>query len=161
MASPIAEVGYGNTLIPPIPCRASKTTPSLSEGSGSSRPSTAPSRRPSPLSRENSYQDSSEPSSQPGIAQEIRRKPQYPEGDFRNSSGGDLVTLKADMMCSWLHHQQIEKGWSRASPGEGVMLKKARGDYMCCPKQLQTEENGLLVTASKLNVRVRAIQQLA
>ena len=159
--SPMAEAGYGNMLIPPIPSRASKTTSSLSEVSGSSRSSTAPTCRPSPLSRENSYQDSSEPPSQPGTPQAIRRKSRYPEGDFRNSSAADLVTLKADMMCSWLHQQQIEKGWSCASPDEGVMLKKARDDYMCCPKQLQTEENGLLEAVSKLNVKVRTIQQPA
>jgi hypothetical protein len=42
MALPMGEAGYGNILIPPIPSRASKITPSLSEVSGSSRSSTAP-----------------------------------------------------------------------------------------------------------------------
>lgn len=81
---------------------------------------------------------------------------QYPDGDFRNSSAADLATLKSDVMCSWLHQQQIEKGWSSTSPDEGVILKKARDNYMCCPKQLQAEEDGLFAAISKLKVKVSA-----
>lgn len=65
----------------------------------------------------------------------------------------DLVELKADVMCNWLHQQQVEKMWSSSGPGEGVMLKKARDDYMCCPKDLQAERDGFFQAVRKLNVK--------
>jgi len=157
----MAEAGYGNILIPPIPSRASQDNTFIVGGEREAVDPQPPLlAEPTPLSRENSYQDSSEPPSQPGTPQAIRRKSRYPEGPIsENSSAADLVTLKADMMCSWLHQQQIEKGLVlRIALTKVVMLKKARDDYMCCPKQLQTEGNGLLEAVSKLNVKVRAIQ---
>lgn len=152
----MAKSGDGNSLVPSIASRTSKRTLSATEVGGSSRFSTTSPRRPSPLSRENSYQDSSEPPSRPQTPKARRRMSQYPDGDFRNSSAADLATLKSDVMCSWLHQQQIEKGWSSTSPDEGVILKKARDNYMCCPKQLQAEEDGLFAAISKLKVKVSA-----
>jgi hypothetical protein len=66
----------------------------------------------------------------------------------------DLAELKTDVMCNWLHQQQAEKMWSSNGQGEGVMLKKARDEYMCCPQDLQAERGGLFDAVKKLNVKV-------
>lgn len=58
-------------------------------------------------------------------------------------------------MVSWLHQQQIEKTWfdSRASD-EGVVLKRSKGEYTCCPENLADEPNGFCTAVEMLNVRV-------
>lgn len=66
----------------------------------------------------------------------------------------DLVELKTDVMCNWLHQQQLEKMWSSGRRGEGVLLKKARDNYMCCPKDLQVERKGIFDAVKNLNVKV-------
>src|SRR4051794_31231480 len=50
----------------------------------------------------------------------------FPQGDFRNAPATSVLDIKTDVMVNWLHHQQMEKMWSRGMPGEGVVLKKAR-----------------------------------
>lgn len=79
----------------------------------------------------------------------------FPHGEFRNSSMNELIELKTDMMCNWLYQQQLEKMWCSNGADEGVMLKKARDDYKCCPKDLQSLPDGLFQAVQKLNVKVR------
>lgn len=40
-------------------------------------------------------------------------------------------------------------------PGEGVVLKKGKNNYTCCPPQLRDIPYGLYDMAMELNVRVR------
>lgn len=84
-----------------------------------------------------------------------RRTLLYPQGDFRNSSTPDLRDLKADMMCNWLHQQQIERMWTTNGLEEGVMLKKAKDDYKCAPEDLSSRSDGIYDAVRRLNVKVR------
>lgn len=153
---PMLFSSYNDSLAPPVLKRDSQEQQLTRDGDNSTDNNAARLLRPSPLSRENSYQSSSRPSSRPSTPKTPRPRSQYPDGDFRSSSMADLVELKTDVMCNWLHQQQAEKMWSSNGRGEGVMLKKARDDYMCCPKDLQAERGGLFDAVKKLNVKVRA-----
>ncbi|KAI3322452.1 glycosyl transferase family group 2-domain-containing protein [Xylariaceae sp. AK1471] len=96
----------------------------------------------------------------PGAATPIGSRPPssyraslYPSGDFRNARES-LLDVKADVMCSWLYQQQLERQYATGVlPGEGVVLKKGRNDYACCPPQLQDMKYSLYDMAMELNVR--------
>jgi hypothetical protein len=83
-----------------------------------------------------------------------RPSARFPSGDFRNSGSGNILDIKADMMVNWLHQQQVERLWSRALPGEGVVLKKARDKFSCSPSSLRNEKNGFYDNVVAMNVRV-------
>jgi hypothetical protein len=79
----------------------------------------------------------------------------FPDGDFRNTTPEGVADIKADVMVSWLHQQQVEKLWSTSLAGEGVMLKKARDSYSCCPPSMRNDESGIFDHIAAMNVRVR------
>jgi hypothetical protein len=81
----------------------------------------------------------------------------YPDGDFRNSPRESILDIKIDVMASWLHQQQLEKLWATELPGEGVVLKKARGTFACYPANLQNEVNGFFDNVAAMNVRVSCL----
>ena len=81
-------------------------------------------------------------------------RPAYPTGDFRNSSAPQLVDMKSDVMANWLHHRQQERMWTDGGWDEGVILKKARDDYVSCPSNLLQNRNGFCDSIKKLNVKV-------
>jgi hypothetical protein len=85
----------------------------------------------------------------------------YPEGDFRDQGRDSILDIKTDVMASWLHQQQLENLWAMQLPGEGVVLKKARDNFACCPASLYTEQNGLFENVSAMNVRVSILIQYA
>jgi hypothetical protein len=94
-----------------------------------------------------------------GISTPMRRPPStrsslFPAGDFRNNSRVSILDIKADVMISWLHTQQLQNLWSSGLPGEGVILKKARDSFTCSPATLRNEVNGLFDNVMALNVRV-------
>jgi hypothetical protein len=91
---------------------------------------------------------------QPATAVSGNRASLYPAGDFRNSSIPDINDMKAEIMCNYLHQQQMKKMWSNGGREEGVILRKSREEYTCCPPDLQFQKNGLFDAARKLNVRV-------
>lgn len=78
----------------------------------------------------------------------------YPAGDFRNSSMPDINDMKAEIMCNYLHQQQMKKMWSNGGREEGVILRKSREEYTCCPPDLQLQKHGLFDATRRLNVRV-------
>ncbi|KIW88925.1 uncharacterized protein Z519_10409 [Cladophialophora bantiana CBS 173.52] len=115
---------------------------------------------PSPPATPNSSSEARPKSSSPANARSTasrhgsgRRTLLYPEGDFRNSSTPELRDLKTDMMCNWLHQQQLERMWSTNGIEEGVMLKKAKDDYKCAPEDLRSRPDGVYDAVRRLNVK--------
>ncbi|KAI9787052.1 MAG: hypothetical protein M1816_007723 [Peltula sp. TS41687] len=76
---------------------------------------------------------------------------QYPLGDVEPDA---LLQLKSEMMVEHVWKQQRQKMWSVGRPGEGVVLKKARGDYVSAPQSLAYRPNGLFEAVRAMNVRV-------
>ncbi|KAI0206843.1 glycosyl transferase family group 2-domain-containing protein [Astrocystis sublimbata] len=90
----------------------------------------------------------------PGSPMGSRPASIYPTGDFRNGPRESLLDVKADVMCSWLYQQQLERQYATGIlPGEGVVLKKGRNNYACCPPQLQDMKYSLYDMAMELNVK--------
>ena len=77
----------------------------------------------------------------------------YPEGDFRNDRE-KVSDIKADVMCNWLHQMQLEQLWAHGLAREGVVLKKARDNFTCCPPALNIEPDGFFYQVMAMNVRV-------
>ncbi|KAK9415608.1 putative Glycosyl transferase family group 2-domain-containing protein [Seiridium unicorne] len=82
------------------------------------------------------------------------RRSVYPAGDFRNSARESLLDVKSDVMCNWLYQRQLEKQYVTGMlPGEGVVIKKGKNNYACCPPQLRELPGSLYDMAMELNVR--------
>lgn len=77
----------------------------------------------------------------------------FPEGDFRNNGQEELRDIKCDVMVNWLYQQQMEMLWTAGAADEGVVLKKARGNYTCCPPDIMDEPFGFFKSIEMLNVR--------
>jgi hypothetical protein len=78
----------------------------------------------------------------------------YPAGDFRNPPRESVLDIKTDVILSWLHQQQLERLWTEGAPNEGVVLKKTRGNFTCCPDTLKYERNGFFDQVRAMNVKV-------
>ena len=85
----------------------------------------------------------------------------FPVGDFRNNTIDEINDIKCDVMVNWLHAQQEEKLWTSGEPEEGVVLKKSRGQYTCCPRDLAEERAGFFNAVRTLNVRVSLHEKYA
>lgn len=57
-------------------------------------------------------------------------------------------------MVDFLGQQQTKKMWSTNHAGEGVVLKKARSQYVCSPRSLEDQPAGLFQAVREMNVRV-------
>jgi hypothetical protein len=58
------------------------------------------------------------------------------------------------MMVNWLYEQQLRKQYaSGMDPYEGVVLKKARGNFTCCPPQMAGIPGSLFAVVAQMNVR--------
>jgi hypothetical protein len=140
---PITELEEVETQ---LPSTATSETPRT-------RPSTVHRKNDSPISQQSSALGGNDylPPTTPIFS---NRASFYPTGDFRNSSMPDINDMKAEIMCNHLHQQQLKKMWANGSHEEGVLLKKSKDDYTCCPPDLQLPRNGLFDAVKKLNVRV-------
>ena len=78
----------------------------------------------------------------------------FPEGDFRNHAREEILDIKCDMMVNNLYSQQMELLWTAGGYDEGILLKKSRGKYACCPSDLESEPVGFFKAVETLNVRV-------
>lgn len=78
----------------------------------------------------------------------------YPEGDFRNAERQSVLDIKSDVMVNWLHQNQLERLYAFGLPGEGVVLKKAKGNYCAAPEQLLQEQGGFCEMVAQMNVKV-------
>lgn len=111
--------------------------------------------KPSPVATApNNVELSSIPSSNTSQNVKSPVRPAYPGGDFRNSSSPQLTDMKADVMANWLYHRQQERMWTHGGWDEGVIMKKARDDYISCPSELLQHRNGFYDSIKKLNVKV-------
>ena len=69
--------------------------------------------------------------------------------------GEEMSDTRCEIMVSWLHQQQIEKTWFEVrADDEGVVLKKSKGEYVCCPEHVAEAPNGFCRAVEALNVRV-------
>lgn len=78
----------------------------------------------------------------------------YPMGDFRNSQAESIHEIKCDVMVNWLYQQQMEKLWTAGGYDEGVVLKKGRSSYTCCPADITENSDGFFQAVENLNVKV-------
>lgn len=70
------------------------------------------------------------------------------------SSRVSLIDIKSDMMVKWLYEQQLRKQYVGGQNAfEGVVLKKTRGDFTCCPPQMNLIPNSLFAMVTQMNVR--------
>jgi hypothetical protein len=79
------------------------------------------------------------------------------EGGLKTLQPSVLRDMRADVMVNWLHSKQEERIWTTGAPGEGVILKVTKGQYVCCPSELRNDSSSLFDMVSMLNVRVRQI----
>ncbi|KAH0373699.1 hypothetical protein KCU65_g253, partial [Aureobasidium melanogenum] len=77
----------------------------------------------------------------------------FPEGDFRNHAKEEILDIKCDMMVNNLYQKQMELLWTAGGHDEGILLKKSRGKYACCPSDLESEPYGFFKAVETLNVR--------
>lgn len=70
----------------------------------------------------------------------------------------EMNDMKCDVMANYLHQQQQERMWVQDGEDEGVVLKKSRGQYTCCPSELQDNPYGFAKAIEMLNVRVCTIR---
>ena len=77
----------------------------------------------------------------------------YPAGDFRNSQSDDINEIRCDVMVNWLYQQQMERLWTAGGIDEGIVLKKSRGAYACCPPDLVENYDGFFQNVERLNTR--------
>ncbi|KAB5554547.1 glycosyl transferase family group 2-domain-containing protein [Coniochaeta sp. 2T2.1] len=83
----------------------------------------------------------------------FRRSGIFPHLDAANSRFS-LVDAKNDMMVKWLYEQQLRKQYVNAhNVREGVVLKKARGDFTCAPEQMAAVPDSLYHMVTQMNVR--------
>ena len=64
------------------------------------------------------------------------------------------MNIKGDVMVNFLHHQQQERMWANGGQSEGVVLKKSRDNYICCPPELSHYQGDFYDAVRALNVRV-------
>jgi len=69
--------------------------------------------------------------------------------------GEEMSDTRCEILVSWLHQQQIEKTWFDVhADDEGVVLKKSKGEYVCCPEYVGEAQHGFCRAIEALNVRV-------
>lgn len=84
------------------------------------------------------------------------RSSYYPNGDFRNAPKKEILDVKIDVMVNWLHQRQMQKMWYNGGLEQGVILKKSRDEFVCCPNELSEVPGGFRDAVKSLNVRVSA-----
>ena len=113
--------------------------------------------KPAPISDTSTLQGyDSRPHSQyaptNGTSSDSRPVSLYPVGELPIQQ--DLNDIKCDVMVNWLYQQQMERLWTTGGIDEGVVLKKSRGAYTCCPEDIIEEPFGFFKSIQALNVRV-------
>lgn len=65
------------------------------------------------------------------------------------------TAVKCEVMIQYLRQRQIEKLWTDGNPNEGVVLKRAKNDFVAQPPELAQQVFGLFDEIRKLNVKVK------
>jgi len=79
----------------------------------------------------------------------------WASGPVSLAPGEEMSDTRCEIMVSWLHQQQIEKTWFDIhADDEGVVLKKSKGEYVCCPEHVAEVPDGFCRAVEALNVRV-------
>jgi len=71
-----------------------------------------------------------------------------------SQAAGELLTLKVDMMCDYLRQQQLQRRWASDAEDQGVVIKKARGEFVCSPGELIHDPQSFVHEMRSLNVKV-------
>lgn len=79
--------------------------------------------------------------------------------DLKSISPERLRAMRADVMVNWLHSKQEERIWTTGTPGEGIVLKVTKGQYVCCPSELRFDSSSLYDVIAMLNVRVSLLAE--
>lgn len=78
----------------------------------------------------------------------------FPAGDARNEDNKALVDLRSDMMVNHLYEQLLRKQYATGmDPYEGIVLKKEKGSFTCCPPQMAAIPGSLYDMICQMNVR--------
>jgi hypothetical protein len=75
----------------------------------------------------------------------------------RSTASAAVRDIKCEVLASWLHAKAEEKMWTAGNPGEGVFVKKTKGNYAVSPVETITDGTSLHQAIVMLNVRVRYI----
>lgn len=71
-----------------------------------------------------------------------------------SSEREEMSDLKCEVIVSWLHQQQLERLWYEGTDEEGIILKKGKGIYACCPEQIGQGNKEFHKAVEALNVKV-------
>ncbi|KAH7383929.1 glycosyl transferase family group 2-domain-containing protein [Pyrenochaeta sp. MPI-SDFR-AT-0127] len=79
----------------------------------------------------------------------------YSQSDVASrSNASDVIQdIKCDVMAHWLRTRQEERMWVDDKPGEGVFVKRSKGNYSCAPLGLVSDQTGLYEAVTELNVK--------
>jgi hypothetical protein len=79
-------------------------------------------------------------------------------GSSSGSSTSDTVRdVKCDVLANWLHAKAEARMWMSGQPGEGIFVKKTKGNYALCPADLDFDTSGIFEAITEMNVRVRIL----
>lgn len=70
------------------------------------------------------------------------------------------TAVKCEVMIQYLRQRQIEKLWTDGNANEGVVLKRAKNDFVSQPPELAQQVFGFFDEVRKLNVKVNYIVML-
>lgn len=89
-----------------------------------------------------------------GSTYSFRHSTIFPVGDARNGDLDAMTEIRSDMMVNSLFEQMCRKQYSTGfDPYEGVVLKKSRGNFTCCPPQMAAIPDSLYAMITQMNVR--------
>jgi hypothetical protein len=85
----------------------------------------------------------------------LRHSSFLPAGDVRNGDAEAINDIRSDIMVNWLYEQQLRNQYISGAQDafEGVVLKKARGTFTCCPPQMAAIPDSLFAVVARMNVR--------
>jgi len=67
------------------------------------------------------------------------------------------TAVKCEVMIQHLRQRQMERLWTDGDVTEGVVLRRAKNDFICQPPELQQQAFGCYDEIRKLNVKVRCV----
>jgi len=75
-------------------------------------------------------------------------------GSDESPSSSHFNDEKCEIMVEYLHQQQQQLRWMANTGDQGVIMKKARNSFTCCPKSLEDAHDGFKSYIEALNVKV-------